>query len=535
MMTSFESISSSYWEDFCLSETDMEFLYNHLLEIETPQTTEELLHALVKERIRIENENISQNREKEGKIYRPKDSHAIGQKLIFPALNWQKGEVIGIRPGNNPEYPPFSVIEVLFENGVKRSFASSLEAHVLNQPIKVEQSEITYLNADYVFREYGSKLLKKLAEELETKPDLVRIAGRWFARALLVDVNMGYLNMAEALLDMEGGGPLPTQAILQQIELPSDVNMKLTEFSLNFALQEDERFDEVGPSGEVLWFLRRLEPEGVRNTPLWLKYSPVNFDESRIETIRKMLIEKIADELEDNESPETVTPPREVVISLSYPHWRAGTLPLAGLAQKIFPTAIESPRIRFTFVDGETQRRFSGWVVREKHYVYGLREWFTSLGLIPGSLVFIQPSKVPGEVVIRVEKRRSTREWIRTALVGADGGVVFALLKQVVTAAYDERMAVAIPDVNALDQVWENTIKQRIPLEKTVQSVIRELAKLTPQGNVHAQELYAALNTIRRCPPGPMLSVLIEHNLASHLGDLYFRLNETLLEEKEHA
>ncbi len=173
--------------------------------------------------------------------------------------------------------------------------------------------------------------------------------------------------------------------------------------------------------------------------------------------------------------------------------------------------------------------------MREKRYVYGLREWFTSLGLIPGSLVFLQSGKISGEVIVRVEKRRSTREWIRTALVGADGGVVFALLKQVVTATYDERMAIAVPDVSALDQVWENAIKQRIPLEKTVQSVIRELAKLTPQGNVHAQELYAALNTIRRCPPGPMLSVLIENNFARHLGDLYFRLNETLLEEKEHA
>ena len=363
----------------------------------------------------------------------------------------------------------------------------------------------------------------------------MRIAGRWFARALLVDVNMGYLNMAEALLDMEGGGPLSTQAILRQIELPSDVNLKLTEFSLNFALQEDGRFDEVGPSGEVLWFLRRLEPEDVKNTPLWLRYSPINFDANKIDPIRKMLMDKIADELEEDDTGEIVTAQREVVISLSYPHWRAGTLPLSNQVKGVFPTAIESPRIRFTFVDGDTQRKFSGWVVREKRYVFGLKEWFTSLGLMPGSLVFIQPGKTSGEVIVRAEKRRSTREWIRTALVGADGGVVFALLKQVVTAAYDERMAVAVPDVNALDLVWESNIKQRVPLEKTVLTVMRELAKLTPQGNVHVQELYAALNTIRRCPPSPMLSVLIEGNRANHLGDLYFRLNETLLEEKENA
>jgi hypothetical protein len=271
---------------------------------------------------------------------------------------------------------------------------------------------------------------------------------------------------------------------------------------LNFALQEDGRFDEVGPSGEVLWFLRRLEPDDVKNTPLWLKYSPINFDAKRIEAIRKTLMDKIADELEVDDTSETTTSQREVAISLSY---------------------------------GETQRKFPGWVVREKRYVFGLKEWFTSLGLIPGSLIFIQPGKTSGEVVIRVEKRRSTREWIRTALVGTDGGVVFALLKQVVTAVYDERMAIVVPDVNALDQVWENTLKQRVPLEKTILSVMRELAKLTPQGNVHAQELYAAVNTIRRCPPSPMLSLLLEDNRANYLGDLYFRLNETLPEEKEHA
>ncbi|MEJ5200912.1 MAG: hypothetical protein WHV66_01655 [Anaerolineales bacterium] len=530
-----DSTNSGYWEDFHLSETDIEFLYNYLLEVETPQTTEELLCALIRERIRVESDKVRQSREKEGKIYRPKDDYIVGQKLIFPALNWQKGQVVSIRIGNNPELPPFSVIEVLFEDGSKRSFASGLEDHILNQPIKVEQNGVSNLNADYVFKKYGNKLLKTLTGELETKPDLVRIAGRWFARALLVDVNMGYLNMAEALLDMEGGGPLPTQAILRQIELPSDVNLKLTEFSLNFALQEDGRFDEVGPSGEVLWFLRRLEPDDVKNTPLWLKYSPINFDAKRIEAIRKTLMDKIADELEVDDTSETTTSQREVAISLSYPHWRAGTLPLSNQVKGIFPTAIESPRIRFTFVDGETQRKFPGWVVREKRYVFGLKEWFTSLGLIPGSLIFIQPGKTSGEVVIRVEKRRSTREWIRTALVGTDGGVVFALLKQVVTAVYDERMAIVVPDVNALDQVWENTLKQRVPLEKTILSVMRELAKLTPQGNVHAQELYAAVNTIRRCPPSPMLSLLLEDNRANYLGDLYFRLNETLPEEKEHA
>ena len=76
---------------------------------------------------------------------------------------------------------------------------------------------------------------------------------------------------------MGGGGPLNTSALIEQIELDSNVNPKLLEFSLDLALQEDTRFDEVGPAGKVLWFLQRLEPEPVLKTPLYLRYSQVDY------------------------------------------------------------------------------------------------------------------------------------------------------------------------------------------------------------------------------------------------------------------
>ena len=47
----------------------------------------------------------------------------------------------------------------------------------------------------------------------------------------------------------------------------AEVNRALQIFSLNYALFNDERFDEVGPAGEVLWFLNRLEPAEVISTP----------------------------------------------------------------------------------------------------------------------------------------------------------------------------------------------------------------------------------------------------------------------------
>jgi hypothetical protein len=56
--------------------------------------------------------------------------------------------------------------------------------------------------------------------------------------------------------------------------------------------------------------------------------------------------------------------------------------------------------------------------------------------------------------------------------------------------------------------------------------IARELAKLNPQGHIHAQEMYAAINVIFRCPPTPVLNFLLTNPNIQHLGDLYFHLKE---------
>jgi len=53
------------------------------------------------------------------------------------------------------------------------------------------------------------------------------------------------------------------------------------------------------------------------------------------------------------------------------------------------------------------------------------------------------------------------------------------------------------------------------------------LSKLNPQGQVHAQELYASVNVVRRCPPSVIVSTLINCDRVSHLGDLYFTLKDS--------
>jgi hypothetical protein len=133
-------------------------------------------------------------------------------------------------------------------------------------------------------------------------------------------------------------------------------------------------------------------------------------------------------------------------------------------------------------------------------------------------------------VIIAADTQRSSRDWIRTVLVGSDGGIVFAMLKQIISAAYDERMAIAIPDVEALDGVWTRMQKERQPFERVVTDMVRELAKLNPQSHVHASELYAAVNVVRRSPPGPILALLSSSKKFVHVGDLHFRYDDATME-----
>jgi hypothetical protein len=518
------SLREDYWEIFELTDEDREFIYNHLLEIETPLTSPELLSALVNERIRQEKLALEKQRTSGGDIYLPAHTFKTNQDLVFPAFGWQHAHVIGVRPGQNPDLGDFQVIQVKFDNNEIKEFATNILDHFLNQPQEISIKESS-LDTDVVLANYGEKLLEIINSDLTKNQEFVRIAGKWFSRALLADINVGHLNLVEAILDMAGGGPLPTQPLLEQVGLASNTNSKLVEFSLDHALQEDPRFDEVGPAGEVLWFLHRLEPESVLQIPSSLRYQPLDYDPTSLTEDMLELEQKLDDEL----SPIRSKYPNinEVQLTLTFPHWRAGTLPLTNRINHLFPTAYEAPRIRFLLVDGETGQKFPGWVVRANHYVYGLQDWYKSHGLMPGSLVRVKRGKNPGEVIVQCDSQRGSREWVRTVLVGSDGGIVFAMLKQIITAAYDERMAIAIPDPQGLDTAWKQIQKGRVPFERIVVNTVRDLAKLNPQSHVHASELYAAVNIIRRCPPGPILSLLATRPWFIHVGDLHYRIDDS--------
>ena len=295
MATALLSLRENYWDEYELEREDISFLYDYLLENETPLTSEELMLILVAERIEREKTRLEKKRLDGNEIFFPKDSYQVGDNLVFPAFAWQKGEVLGIREGANPAQGQFGVIRVKFESGDEREFATGIADHILNVP--PEAAEADSLNADVVVADNRQILVDQIESGLMDNDDFVQIAGRWFLRALLVDVNTGHLNLAEAVLDMHEGGPLATRELIKEVDLPDDVNPRLIEFSMDHALQEDPRFDEVGPAGIVSWFLKELEPESVKETPLYLQYTPIEYDPTSLTEEMVALEESLDDEL----------------------------------------------------------------------------------------------------------------------------------------------------------------------------------------------------------------------------------------------
>ena len=449
----------------------------------------------------------------------------VGEQLVFQMLDNRGGTVASIREAHNPDLPPFDVIQVKFDDGGDpKEFAAKFEEHTLNM-IVAESGEVdTETSPDTVFSDYGSQIASKLEARLAESPETVRIAGRWFHSGLLADINEGHLNLAEAVLDVAEGGPLPTASLVEHMELPPDLDPLLTEFSADFALQEDERFDEVGPAGKVLWYLKRLEPEDALRVPKRLAYTPKSYDREKLTEDLLSLEQSLDDELSEVVQLEQ---PEEVTLPILFPHRKAGTLPLSTRLEPLFPTAYEAPRIRFILVDGRTGDQFPGWVVREERYIQGLGDWYSSYEVPAGGLIKITPSEREGEIVLNALEPRQRNDWIRTVTIDEAGKIGFTMLKHPVGTAYDERMIVGQIDEQALDEAWENGEQRKMPADRLTAQVFRELAKLNPQATVHAKSLYSAVNVIRRFPPGPIFADLASQPYFEHVGDLYWKLNES--------
>jgi hypothetical protein len=151
-------LDEDYWEKFELQDEDIEFLYNNLLENETPLTSSEIIAALIQERIRRQKLAIEQQRSSGGDLYQPKGIYTIHQRLVFPALNWRRGQVLAVRPGENPDLGEFQIIQVALEDGDTREFATNLTNHILNEPPKMTE-DISSFEPQDIIDDYGEELI----------------------------------------------------------------------------------------------------------------------------------------------------------------------------------------------------------------------------------------------------------------------------------------------------------------------------------------------------------------------------------------
>jgi hypothetical protein len=513
-----------YWVDeFQVRQADLDYLYNLLLERETPLSVDEMALALVRYRFMRE-EAVAAKQTHIGNVYKPGQHYEVGDEIAFSALNYRVGKVVDTRPGENADYGDFSVLKVEFENAKVLEFAADLKnPHALSvDEEETDVSEGDLLSPEEIFIEYGGYVSTALLERLSDHEDLVRLAGRWFPRSLLADINVGHLNLAEAVLDMVEGGPLPTNEIVAQLGVMEEVNPRLAEFSLNYGLQQDERFDEVGPAGQVLWFLRRMEPPEVQKPPERLVYQPISYDPGLLSTELRELETAIGDE--HSAIPVQRGPrPQSIVVTLTYPHRRAGTLPLSSRLRLMFPTAYETPHIRFTLVDAESGDDIPAWVVRSGGYVYGLSEWFAVHDLPVGGYLTIQRTDVPGRVQINYARRKPRIEWARTAYV-ENNRLRFENRKRSIGSDHDDLMIIDVEDPDEIDALWMRVTERSTSLETIMEDVLRQLAPLSQQGHVHASTLYSAVNLVRRCPPGPIFAHLVAQPQFEHVGGAYWRI-----------
>ena len=510
--------TEAYWvSKFTLAEKDIEQIYNYFLEVEAPQTLEEITRAVMAARVAEERNEVK--RLVEGHtVYQPQKSYKVGETLVFPMMRFANGAVKSVRKGINPEYGEFSVIGVQIGSKV-REFAAELNiAHPLNVNEGLLLEPTTEVDLDALYDLYGKNVASRIAEQLLAHPEFVNLAHEWFVRGLMMDISIGHKHLTEAVLEVHGGGPLPPLEILPHLDLGEGTSQAIQAFSLNAALQADNRFDEVGPRGVVTWFLRRMEPADVLETPLRLRYETIHHDRALLNTPLLMLERELDDEWSDL---ETVLMPQPIEVTLTYGHRSCGTLPLSSRVRQLFPLG-KAERQRITFIDDQSGESVVGWVVREGRYIAGLGGWYSRNEIPIGGYLQLHEGEKPGEIRLNFQRQRAQKEWVNLAFV-EEGRLRFKSDRRSIGCAYDDLLLLGTDHMAAMDAIFKQVADRRRSIPSLLAELFESLEKLSVQNQVHAKTLYSAINIMRRVPPGPLFAELVRHPAFQPVGDHYWQ------------
>ena len=124
--------TADYWgANFSLTDTDIEQIYNHFIEVEKPQTAADITKGIIAYRVALELNNVKK-RLSGRRIYQPQNSYEENDELVFPALKFAYGTVTAVRNGFNPQDGDFKVLTVNINDKTKE-FATALQTDHLAQ------------------------------------------------------------------------------------------------------------------------------------------------------------------------------------------------------------------------------------------------------------------------------------------------------------------------------------------------------------------------------------------------------------------
>jgi len=492
--------SEAYWRrEGKVSDEDIEHLYSSFLEEELPRSLDDLAIKVMKRRCQIEEEKVS--REAEGQIYRPQEKYEVGQELVFSALNQARGKIISMRPGRNPKYGPFEVIGVQFESEQRvREFASNFsQPHSLNDAVEtlLSESEAT-LSVEQLYALYGSYVRESLEATLAADPEFAHLEDRWFLRSLLPEVNVGHLNIAEAMIDM-AQRPLATDELLREVGLSTKMGREVQQAALEAALKKDERFDSLGEPGARRWFLFSLEPAAAIAVPPHLRAAHPRPSHPHILGELAGFVKEIGDELDENPDVEDMGDlsaklQESASFILNYAHWREGTMPLTREIRRLLsPHA--GPRYPISFT--EAGQMMPGWVWLENRYAWGLGDWYRRQEVPLGGTVILSRTDNPMVLAVSLDRRPRRGEWVREARA-LDGKLTFEMQRRAYTCRYDRYLLLHVAEQETIDKLAEAWTQEEKPLANLILDIVPELIKLSSQGVFQAKTLYAAVNLVRR-------------------------------------
>ena len=85
-------------------------------------------------------------------------------------------------------------------------------------------------------------------------------------------------------------------------------------------------------------------------------------------------------------------------------------------------------------------------------------------------------------------------------------------------------MAIYVENFPQLDTFWEANNRKEANVVRQLELVFRELSKDNPQGIIHFNEIYAAINMLRRVPPQLLYAILLKEESIKRIDQMYFKL-----------